>query len=191
VASHSLDTKSVLDIGCCNGEHLAHFGPGSTGVTISAEEAKEGSARGLDVRVGNVEEHLPIEKSYEVVYANNILEHLYSAHRFLYDIRESLHPDGVLILGVPVFPYPHFLMKARKFRGALADAHINFYTRKTLITTVRAAGWHILEARTYRIGIPFIDTLLADISPHIYIIATPDTSFAYSEKRKKELAGYA
>ena len=50
-----LDKKSVLDIGCCNGEALVHFGPGSTGLTINPEEVAVGKERGLDIRLGNIE----------------------------------------------------------------------------------------------------------------------------------------
>jgi SAM-dependent methyltransferase len=136
LASTGLSTKKVLDIGCCNGEHLAHFGTSSVGITINAEEVAAGASRGLDIRLGNAEEELPVTETFDAVYANNLFDHLYSPHQFLHTTRNLLTPDGILVLGVPVFPFPHILMQHRKFRGALADAHINFFTRKTLAATV-------------------------------------------------------
>src|SRR5688500_7268039 len=55
VRAYALDKKSVLDIGCCYGEHLVHFGPGSVGLSINKEEADYGAAKGIAIRLGNVE----------------------------------------------------------------------------------------------------------------------------------------
>lgn len=190
LASTGLSTKSVLDIGCCNGEHLAHFGTGSTGITINAEEVAVGKEKGLDIRLGNAEEVMPVTEKYDAIYANNLFEHLYSPHRFLHTTRELLAPGGILVLGVPVFPFAHLLMRHKRFRGALADAHINFFTRKTLTTTVERGGWNVVSVRSFRIGLPWLDRLVIDLFPHVYVIATPNPDFSYSKKRLKELAGY-
>jgi len=36
-----------------------------------------------------------------------------------------------------------------------------------------------------------LDRAIGFLYPHLYVIAEPDTSFAYDEKRQRELAGYA
>jgi len=191
ISAFALSEKTVLVIGCSYGEHLAHFGPGSTGITINPLEAVEGTRRGLDIKVGNAEEKLPIEKTYDVIYCSNLLEHLYSPHQFLYEVRTALSPEGILILGVPVLPFPRFLMHFKKFRGALAGAHINFFVKDSLVLTIARAGWNVRAIRGFRFSNQVLDRTIGFLYPHLYVIAEPDTSFAYDEKRQRELAGYA
>jgi SAM-dependent methyltransferase len=174
VTAFRLNEKAVLDIGCSFGEHLAHFGPGSTGITIALQDAEEGVRRGLDVRVGDAEKKLPIEKTYDAIYCSNLLEHLYTPHRFLCEIRAALKPEGVLILGVPVIPFPPVLMRFRKFRGALAVSHINFFTGDSLRLTAERAGWQVQEIRGFRMRNALLDRLAFYFYPHLYVIAKPD-----------------
>ena len=191
VALFDLDKKSVLDIGCCNGEALVHFGPGSTGLTINPEEVAVGKERGLDIRLGNIESaDFVLNETYDVIFANNLFEHLYSPHAFLIKIKTYLKPGGILILGVPCIPKIVSLLHITKFRGSLADAHINFFTRDTLIKTVERAGWNIEMTRGFHFANAFVDHLIDPIYPHFYVIAKPDPNFKYSDKRMKELAGY-
>lgn len=177
VSTLALHKKSVLDIGCSFGEHLAHFGPGSTGVTITPEDAAEGVRRGLDVRIGDAEGKLPIDTTYDAIYCSNLLEHMQAPHRFLCDIRSVLKPDGLLILGVPVIPFPPMLLRLRKFRGALAVSHINFFTGDSLILAAERAGWHLQDIRGFRLRKAWLDRLAFYFYPHLYVIAKPNTDF--------------
>ena len=187
----ALNKRAVLDIGCSYGEFLIHFGTGSTGVTIAKEEVAYGKEKGLDIRYGNIEDgDFLVKEKYDAVFANNLFEHLYSPHGFLYKVRDYLKPQGILILGVPCIPKIVSLLKIRKFRGSLAVAHINFFTRDTLIKTVERAGYRVQTARGFRFRNKILDHLLDPIYPHFYVVAQLDTSFGYSEKRMKELAGY-
>ena len=191
VRTFSLDTKSVLDIGCSYGEFLAHFGPGSVGISISQDEVAYGKSMGLDVRYGNAEsDDLVQNEQFDVIFANNIFEHLYSPHDFLIKIKKMLNPEGELILGVPCIPKIVSLLHVRKFRGALAEQHINFFTKDTLIKTVERAGWAPISARGFRIMHPQLDHLIDPIYPHFYVTAKPDLGFEYTAKRMREIAGY-
>jgi len=186
-----LENKSVLDIGCTSGEFLTHFGPGSVGLTIIPEESDNGRQLELDVRVANIEDDdFILEEKFDVIFANNIFEHMQLPHNFLIKIKSFLKPKGLLILGVPCIPTLSPLMRLNKFRGALASLHINFFTRATLIKTVEYAGWKVEEARGFRFLNKMIDYLLNPIYPHFYVVARPDNEFRYSEKRMKELKGY-
>jgi 2-polyprenyl-3-methyl-5-hydroxy-6-metoxy-1,4-benzoquinol methylase len=192
ITTFYLDKKSVLDIGCSYGEFLAHFGPQSVGVTITEEEVVYGKKKGLDIRFGNIEDkEFSLDKTFDVIFANNIFEHLYSPHQFLVGVKKYLKEDGVLILGVPCMPIITPLVHLRKFRGALAMAHINFFTKDTLIKTVERGGWVPQSTRGYHFMNPFIDHCLDLIYPHFYVAATKEKNFAYSDKRLKELAGYS
>ncbi len=192
IGAYDLRKKSVLDIGCTHGEFLKHFGPGSVGLTIIPEEVAAGATLGLDIRVANIEdERFTMPETFDVIFANNIFEHLQSPHHFLNRIKSFLKPGGILILGVPCLPYILPLIHFKKFRGALASLHINFFNRASLIKTVEAAGWKVAETRGFHFSQKLVDYLLNPIYPHFYVVASSDPNFRYSEKRLKELAGYS
>ncbi len=185
VSACALGTKSVLDIGCSFGEFLIHFGKGSVGVTIIDEEIAYGKVKGLDIRYGNVDDNdFVLDQKFDAIFANNIFEHLYAPHSFLIKCKDYLRPGGMLVLGVPCIPKVVSLLKAHnKFRGSLADSHINFFTKDTLIKTVERAGYTVHMARGFHFASAPIDHLFDAAYPHFYIVATPDPNFAYSEKR--------
>lgn len=192
VTLYNLDQKSVLDVGCSYGEFLAHFGPGSVGLTIIEDEVVYGKMKGLDIRQGNIEDSsLELPQTFDVIFANNIFEHLYAPHTFLREIGKYLAPGGTLILGVPCIPKIVWLSRFKKFHGAFATAHINFFTRETLYHTMVHGGWIVEALRGFRFRQPFIDWLLNPIYPHFYGVAKEDPAFAYGTKRMKELAGYS
>ncbi len=188
----SLDTKAVLDVGSSEGEYLKRFGPGSMGVTIISEHVAAAQARGLAVVEGNVENpDFSLPQTFEVVWANNLFEHMNAPHLFLMKTRALLRAEGgVLVLGVPVLPWPLWLTRFKKFRGAYAVSHVNFFTRKTLIETVRAAGWRVHQARAFYFKNRALDTCLNSIAPHIYVVAHPTPGFTYPDKRLRSLKGY-
>jgi len=191
VATYDLKNKSVFDIGCSYGEFLIHFGKGSTGVTVTESEVAYGTEKGLDIRLGNIElDAFVLEQKYDVLFANNIFEHLYSPHHFLIKAKKFLKPDGIMILGVPCIPKVVSLTHLPKFRGSLAVEHINFFTRDTLTKTVERGGWKVKNVRGFHFKHSMIDGLLNPVYPHFYVVASMDHTFAYPERRLRELLGY-
>ncbi len=191
VDTYGLRSKTVFDVGCSYGEFLIHFGKGSTGVTVTEVEVAYGIEKGLDIRLGNIEsDSFTLEKKYDVIFANNIFEHLYSPHHFLIKAKKFLKPDGILILGVPCVPKIVSLVHLPKFRGSLAVEHINFFTRDTLTKTVERGGWQIETVRGFHFRNNIVDSMLNPVYPHFFVIARMDPAFTYPERRMKELLGY-
>jgi len=191
IKEHKLDKKAVFDIGCTYGEFLCHFGTGSVGLTIIKEEADYGQSIGLDIRQGNVEsKDFKITEKFDVIFANNIFEHMLSPHLFLMNMKQYLKPDGVMILGVPSVPKLTWMLNFKRFRGSLASLHINFFNRDTLMKTVEAGGWHILTCRGFHFRNKYVDYMMNLVWPHFYVVAKPIEGFSYSPKRLKETAGY-
>lgn len=55
---------------------------------------------------GNIEEGTPFEaQSFDIVLCEQILEHLARPQAALNEISRLLRPDGLLVLGVPTFPW--------------------------------------------------------------------------------------
>ena len=175
-----MDKKIVLDVGCSEGHHLQYFGIGSLGVTIIEEHARAAKGRGINVVLKNAEDpDFSLGKTFDAIWANNLFEHMNAPHLFLMKMREQLKQDGILILGVPVIPYFLWLANFKKFRGAYAVSHVNFFTRKTLVETVKAGGWIVKEARSFYAGNSIIDCFFNLIAPHIYVVAFPNPDFVY------------
>lgn len=191
IKAFELDKKSVLDIGCSYGEFLSHFGPGSLGVTIISEEVEYGRNKGLNIRYGNVEsDNFNLSEKFDVIFANNIFEHLYSPHGFLRKIQSYLKVGGVIIVGVPCIPKIVSLWHLNKFRGSLAGAHINFFTRESLMKTIERGGYQLIATRGFHFANKLVDHLIDPIYPHFYVVAKIDPNFRYTEKRMRELSGY-
>lgn len=191
LSTFALDKKAVLDVGCSEGHYLTHFGKNSLGITIIQDHVHTAQKQGLRVMLKNVEDpNFSLDETFDIIWANNLFEHLNAPHPFLTKMRDVVTPEGTLILGVPVLPFFSFLTRFKKFRGAYAVSHVNFFSRKTLVETVRAAGWHVHEARLFYLQNRFLDSLLNLIAPHMYVIATPNPTFHYAEKRLRSLAGY-
>ncbi|MBU0722849.1 class I SAM-dependent methyltransferase [Patescibacteria group bacterium] len=183
-----LQNKKVFDIGCGYGEHLVNFGKGSVGITTTQDEIDYGKKNNLRITYSNAEQldTLKLNENFDVIWANNFFEHILSPHSFLIKLKKFSQKNTTLILGVPVLPKITKLVYLQKFRGALAVAHINFFTRNSLILTVERAGWIVLDARPFKLTIPFLDRTFASFAPHIYIVAKNNPDFQYHEKKRKE-----
>lgn len=183
-----LRNKKVLDLGCSYGEFLVKFGKDSLGITSTIEEVEYGKARNLRIIKGNVEliDTLNLNEQFEAVWANNLFEHLLSPHSFLMKLKTVSQDKTLLVLGVPVVPRIVSLMRVGKFRGALASAHINFFTRETLRLTVERSGWKVKDVRPFIFRNGLLDKISSFFAPHLYIVAYNDVGFTYPEKKLKE-----
>jgi len=184
-----LSQKRVLDIGCGVGSHMQRFGPGSVGITTNPHEVDLGKEINRDIRLGNVEKlaaAMPPTEKFDVIWCNNIFEHLLSPHAFLVHLKTHAHADTIIILGTPMVPAISALMRIKKFRGALATPHVNFFTAKTYALTVRYSGWSTQTITPYFTHSTLINTLLRPIMPHLYLVAKNDTQYKYHPKKLKE-----
>jgi hypothetical protein len=186
---YGLSNKAVCDIGCSFGEYLRFFGKGSIGITTTKEEIEYGKNNDLKIIFGNAEKIESIftdTQKFEVIWANNIFEHLLSPHAFLIKLKKISERNSMIILGVPVVPKIVSLAFFPWFRGALASNHVNFFTLRTLRLTVERAGWNVREARPFIFKNKFLDSLLHPFAPHVYVVAENNLEFKYPPKKVKE-----
>ncbi len=187
INKYNLNKKKVLDIGCSYGEFLVLMGSESVGLNSTQEEKDYADKIGLKMIKGNAElVDEVVQEKFEVLWANNLFEHILSPHAFLIRLKKISHSDTKLILGVPVVPRIHSLLKLNLFRGSLASLHINFFTKKSLELTAEFAGWKKIESRPFKFENKFLDNLFSFIAPHIYLILENDSSWKYAEKKVHE-----
>lgn len=132
--------KTVLDIGCRDGALTKSYANGNKvlGIDIDSvalERAKE--RLGIDIRQIDLNGSWDLEdRSYDIVVACEIIEHLYYPADVLSKISAVLKPGGLLLGSVPnAFSFAH---RSRYLRGTkkgtpLSDpTHINHFTVREL-----------------------------------------------------------
>jgi SAM-dependent methyltransferase len=91
---------SMLDLGTSDGAFTVRvadrLGAGRVaGVELIEHHARAARARGLDVRTADLDEGIPFEDGeFEVVHANQVIEHVRRTDVFLRELRRVLAPDG-------------------------------------------------------------------------------------------------
>lgn len=97
----------LLDCGCGNGELsmkvAERIGTGNVhGIDVYDEDIAQAQAKGITVHSCDLNGRFPLnDDSYDVVYASEVIEHLYDTDRFLKECRRVLRPGGYMILETP------------------------------------------------------------------------------------------
>jgi SAM-dependent methyltransferase len=150
--------ERVLDLGCGAGRFVAALrvaGADPVGVEL-AEAALERARRkapGADLRLVEPDGSLPLEHaSVDLVWCSEVLEHVADTAQVLLEVRRVLRPGGRLLVTVPF----HGRVKAALIALARFDAHfdplgqhLRFYTRSSLATSLRHAGFEELRVRPW------------------------------------------
>ena len=96
----------LLDVGCYDGSFTQELAdrmgiPASqaSGIEIVEEWRTESQARGFDARDGNLEERWPFDdESFDVVHANQVIEHVKRLDHFVAEVRRVLCPGGRAVI---------------------------------------------------------------------------------------------
>jgi SAM-dependent methyltransferase len=94
----------VLDLGCYDGQFTARLGQAAhaqhlEGIELLDEHAAQARAKGITVTLGNLEEPLPLpDGAYNLVHANQVIEHLKHTDRFLAEARRVCAPGGIVVI---------------------------------------------------------------------------------------------
>ena len=96
--------RRLLDLGCYNGVFTSDLAAAAraeqvVGVEWLAEHARAARARGVQVIESDLNDALPLpDASFELVHANQVIEHLRSTDSFLRELRRVCTPGGRVIL---------------------------------------------------------------------------------------------
>lgn len=95
--------KTVLDVGCGTGDFLVHakkIGFIADGVEPNKKAQELAQQKKINV-VTNIEELK--NKKYDVITLWHVLEHVCNYDEYIFQLKQMLNPDGLLIIAVPNF----------------------------------------------------------------------------------------
>lgn len=100
---------------------------------------------------GNVErlEELRLARTFDVIVAGEILEHVPNPGLFLNSAREHLHVDGRLIITVPSAQNVKVLANALRRREVVHADHVAYYSPRTLTHLLQMHGYVVEEVHPY------------------------------------------
>lgn len=168
----SIRAGSLLDVGSGTGEVLMvarERGWRTQGVEPERTAAGMARGRGLEVVVSTLEEAGLPQRSYDVVSAFHVLEHLPDSRAFLQALARWARPRGYVAIEVPNFASVQRRRLRQEWSGLRPLEHIVHYTPRTLPAAFRAAGIEPLLVRSPAyVGPPQnLDHALGDlVRPH-------------------------
>jgi SAM-dependent methyltransferase len=96
----------VLDLGCRYGALTRAYLDGNhvVGVDVDRDALAEAATIGIETRWADVDEPLPFDdRSFDVVVAGELIEHLRDPDRLVAEVRRVLRPGGRFVGSVPNF----------------------------------------------------------------------------------------
>jgi len=148
--------KRILDLGCSGGrlaERLRKLGHHVTGVDgLEVDGVRD---RVDEFVLGNLEDGIPaaVGSGFDIVIAADVIEHVTHPSRLLRQMAEVVTGDGEILISVPNFGhwYPRLRVASGMFdydrRGILDETHLRFFSRRSLLRSVRASGIEVLDVR--------------------------------------------
>ncbi|MDD5454382.1 MAG: methyltransferase domain-containing protein [Candidatus Ratteibacteria bacterium] len=177
----SEDMLRVLDVGCGSGSALDYFRdftPGSietTGLDFNKRALELVAAKQHKIISGRIEDISLPENYFDIIYSNNVIEHVAEPFVMIKKISNALKPGGVFLCETPNFDSldARIFSRSGHWGGFHFPRHWTFFTAKTLEKMAKRANLK-MESVTYQpVPIFWIWTL------HSYI---------YHAKANKKLA---
>ena len=174
--------KTVLDVGCGEGTFALQikekYGSEVWGIELMSEPGEKAKEHLDKVFVGpceNFVDDLP-ENYFDVIYCNDVLEHLVDPYTFLTQLKLKLKPAGVVISSIPNIRYHDAFKKIilqKKFEyeghGIFDKTHMRFFTKSSIAKMYTDLGFEVIShkginrtrsLKPYVYNIPFLFTAM-------------------------------
>ncbi|WP_199864594.1 class I SAM-dependent methyltransferase [Rhizobium sp. EC-SD404] len=157
---------SVLDVGCGSGQALmllSRLGWQAVGVEFDEKAAEGARARGLDIRLGSVEQQAFPSDNFDAVTLSHVVEHLPEPMHTLQECHRILKPGGTLVLLTPNAVSLGNQVFGQDWRGLEPPRHLNVFSPFALALVVAQAGFHDIQSQASPSGADRILGTSADI----------------------------
>jgi 2-polyprenyl-3-methyl-5-hydroxy-6-metoxy-1,4-benzoquinol methylase len=147
---------SLLDVGCGEGFALAWYS--QSGWTVAGLDFSSAGLRAMNPELAdrletgdlftNLSERIERGQRYDLVYLNNVLEHVLDPVGLLTKLRKLVSADGVLVVTVPNDDthYHDTLIEEVLVPGPfwiVVPDHISYFNSNTLRQTAESTGWSV------------------------------------------------
>lgn len=148
----------MLDVGCGEGYALSFFrkhGWSVRGLDFSAAGVASKNPNCIDALVtgdifGLLNAEIAAHNSYNVVWLQNVLEHVLDPPGLLNSLRSIIAPGGVAVVTVP---NDCSVTQLAALAGEYIDHafwvappdHLNYFNSQSLVNTASQTGWHCVE----------------------------------------------
>lgn len=142
---------TILDVGCGTGEVLAvarDRGWRVCGLEPVVKSAEFARARGLDVRAATLEGSGLPERTFDVVSAFHVLEHMEDGVSFLRLLARWVRPGGLIVVEVPNWRSLHRRNAGAAWSGLRPLEHAAHYGPRPLTAALRRAGTQPVRVTT-------------------------------------------
>jgi 2-polyprenyl-3-methyl-5-hydroxy-6-metoxy-1,4-benzoquinol methylase len=151
--------ERVLDVGCGEGRfatELAGAGARVVGIDVAEEPLRRARQRDPELELELVAAEGPWEledASFDVVWAGEVLEHVYDTAAWLSEVRRVLRSGGSLLVSTPAhgrLALTWLALSERAFArhfDPLGD-HLRFYSRATLTQLLAEFGFEQINVRS-------------------------------------------
>lgn len=141
----------LLEVGCGGGamlELMSRLGWHAEGVDFDEKAVAVARSRGLEVRIGSLEQQAYRDGSFDAVTASHLIEHVPDPRALLREIHRILKPGGKLVAVTPNGrSWGHSLFH-RKWRGLEPPRHLHIFNREALGSLARECGFNVDQLRT-------------------------------------------
>ena len=138
----------LLDVGCGNGLYLdlaRQAGWKVKGVDFDAQAAASAQARGLDVRVGGLEQVQDLAGSFDRLTCSHVIEHVHDPREWLLSMHAMLRPGGSLWLQTPNVDALGHKRFGADWLGLDPPRHLSLLTPITLRNLLQECGFSVKE----------------------------------------------
>ena len=138
-----LEGGRLLDIGCGVGQFLGtvvSLGWNATGIDTDERVVESCRQRGLDARVGTLEEQRFPDEHFDVVTMRHVIEHVPKPEGLLTEIARILKPGGRLVITTPNAASLGHAKLGRFWMGLDAPRHLNVFTPDSLVNLLGRAN---------------------------------------------------
>lgn len=150
--------KKILELGCGEGMFGSYLrdklGAEVCGIEIEKKFATKAKKNLDKVYIGDAEtiiKNLPA-KSFDVIVANDVLEHMVDPYSVLKEAKRILKKDGVVVSSIPNMRNFHVWYALTRHKqweyeesGILDRTHLRFFTERSIINMYERLGYEVLD----------------------------------------------